>query len=68
MIIYKIGGQHRAPKGLTYSCKGVGEDEEIPKGWYPSLNDAVEAHGKPTQGEKMAATKAANKAKKAEKD
>ena len=34
MIIYKIGGVHRAPKGLKYSYKGVEDGGEIPKGWY----------------------------------
>lgn len=68
MIIYKIGGVHRAPKGLKYSYEGVEDNSEIPKGWYDNLNDAVEAELNPvkelTPAEKMAKTKAKNKAAK----
>ncbi len=49
MIIYKIGGQHRAPKGLTYSYREIEEDGKCPKGWHPSLTGAVTAHENATK-------------------
>ena len=72
MIIYKIGGIHRAPKGLKYSYREIEDGSEVAKGWYDCLNDAVSAELNPVQEltppEKMAITKAKNKAAKEAKE
>ena len=44
-IVYKCPGQHRGPKGTTYSFKGVKTQEEtdslLNNGWSISLDEAV---------------------------
>ena len=44
-IVYKCPGQHRGPKGTTYSFKGVKTQEEtdslLSNGWSISLDEAV---------------------------
>jgi len=67
MIIYKIGGQHRAPKGLKYSYREIEEGGKLPDGWHASLSGAVEAHLSPnkTNTDSKAEKAAAKKAKKA---
>ena len=44
MIIYKVPGLHRGPKGTTYSYRDADEGKAIPKGWHKSLEAAVDAH------------------------
>ena len=45
-IVYKCPGNHRGPKGTTYSFKGVSTQEEadslLSNGWSISLNDAID--------------------------
>jgi len=43
MIIYKVPGLHRGPKGTTYSYKSAEEGDDIPKGWHKTLDAAVKA-------------------------
>jgi len=44
-IVYKCPGQHRGPKGTSYSFKGVKTQEEtdslLNNGWSISLDEAV---------------------------
>ena len=42
-IIYKSPGQHRGPKGKTYSFRGLADGEKMPSGWHKTLNAAVKA-------------------------
>jgi len=45
--IYKVPGEHRGPKGLTFSFRGIEDGEKMPDGWSASLPEAIKASLKP---------------------
>lgn len=48
-MIYKVPGQHRGPRGTTYSYRGAEVGDDIPEGWHDSLEGAVNAHFDPVE-------------------
>ncbi len=68
-MIYKVPGQHKGPKGTTYSFRTLYDGEKIPKGWHGSLVEAVDAFLPPEEKPKRKRrTKAEIEADKAAKE
>lgn len=40
-MVYRVPGKHRGPNGCTYDFMGVDSVKDAPKGWYPSLEEAM---------------------------
>jgi hypothetical protein len=44
-MVYRVPGNHKRPKGGTYSYRGAKDQAEfdalLAKGWYPSYDEAV---------------------------